>query len=332
MKQPEFKITFHKRRSRDFMDPHPDYAVCLNGEQVGELTHNLTGYAGHLPTITGVKVDIGQVSMGAWNALKHRLNDEGARAIAACVNDNERVINAHHTWNNRVMRIFNGTDERYVLEEALMMAEKVFGPGGVPWLFCADAPLDTPLREVSPETIATFLMPFVHAGEEAGPFLYAIARGDRPHLSGRTRKALTAFAGIDDGDEVVKAAKSWFMVWAHSAYPESMGEMTERFLNDVQRMNVWAGPITGSQTADRRILALRLDDAISILRGATGRGKWDAPAATGTFPDAALPLLARVIKACDDMGEDSPLVRADQELVEVMRKTIQPTDAANRFN
>lgn len=332
MTKPEFRITFNKRRSRDFMDPHPDYAICVNGEQAGQLNYNISGYVGRIPTIRGGWAEIQESHIGAWNALKHRLNEEAARAISASADDPDKVVYAHHTWDKRVMRVFNGRDERFVLREELMMAEKVFGRGDVPWGFCRDAGLESPLREASPEAIADFLVRTVQAGDDLAPFLLGVARGDRPQLTGRTRKALVTFTKTEEEDDVLVGAKSWFFVWTQTAYPETVGEMTDRFLNEVERRNVWVDDLPGAERGRIRSLALRLDDGIAILRGAMGRGRWDAPAEGGVFPERARPLLARVFRACDEMGADSPLARADQDLVKAMRGALGPAGPVNGIN
>lgn len=332
MTKPDFRITFHKRRSRDFMDPHPDYAVCVNGQQMSELNYNISGYVGRIPTIRGGWAEIQEGHIGAWNALKHRLNDEAARAISGSSGDQDKVVYAHHTWDGRVMRVFNGRDERFVLRDELMMAERVFGQGAVPWGFCRDAAFEPPLREASPEAVAELLIRSTPAGDDLAPFLLGVARGDRPRLTGRTRKALMTFSETEEGDDVVVGAKSWFFVWAQDAYPETIGEMTERFLNEVERRNVWVDDLPGAVAGRRRTLALRLDDAVAILRGAMGRGRWDAPAEGGSFPERARPLLAQVFRSCDEMGADSPLARADQGLVSAMRGVLGPSGPANGIN
>ena len=70
-----FKITL-KKRPKAILQTKPDFDILLNGEVVGPLTYNMTGYIGYLPLPEGGKMDFGEISLTAYRREIARLNRE----------------------------------------------------------------------------------------------------------------------------------------------------------------------------------------------------------------------------------------------------------------
>jgi hypothetical protein len=59
------------------------YDVLLNGEQVGELHYNMTGYRGVLPLAGGRRLDIGERGISVFRAEIRRINKEAQTSMPA---------------------------------------------------------------------------------------------------------------------------------------------------------------------------------------------------------------------------------------------------------
>ncbi|OZB13953.1 MAG: hypothetical protein B7X55_12125, partial [Rhodobacterales bacterium 34-62-10] len=88
----EFKIRLAEKTGRHILERQPRYDVLLNGNPVGELYFNMTGYVGYLPTICGAKMDIGERGISAYRKEAARLNNEAAAAIKAHYEDDRRIV------------------------------------------------------------------------------------------------------------------------------------------------------------------------------------------------------------------------------------------------
>jgi len=55
------------------------YDVVLNGQVVGDLYFNMTGYVGYLPTPEGRKLDIGERGISAFRREIAALNREARK-------------------------------------------------------------------------------------------------------------------------------------------------------------------------------------------------------------------------------------------------------------
>lgn len=69
------------KRGRHMMETTPRYDVVLNGETVGQLTYNMRGFIGRIPTPGGGWMDCGERPITAWRREVAALNRE-ARAAA----------------------------------------------------------------------------------------------------------------------------------------------------------------------------------------------------------------------------------------------------------
>lgn len=81
-----FKIKIEKIPARHILEREDRYGVLLNGNQVGELYYNMTGYRGALPTVSGAHFDIGERGISAWKKLAAELNREAKHL--------ERIVSA----------------------------------------------------------------------------------------------------------------------------------------------------------------------------------------------------------------------------------------------
>jgi hypothetical protein len=61
-----------------FPNTHPTYRVVLNGENVGELHWNMTGYSGMLPTPSGYPLLVGEGPISRYKRAAREINREAA--------------------------------------------------------------------------------------------------------------------------------------------------------------------------------------------------------------------------------------------------------------
>ena len=73
--QEPFKLALRARPTTP-LRRHPDYDLILNGEVVGEVYYNMTGYVGTLPQPDGTGFTPGETGISAYRAEIARSNRE----------------------------------------------------------------------------------------------------------------------------------------------------------------------------------------------------------------------------------------------------------------
>lgn len=132
LQTPRFRITLERQPSRHMLEQSPRYDVLVNGKKVEELTYNMRGYVGYLPTITGAKMDIGERAISAFRKEATVLNREAERLILVALHGERRIA---HTWPTSdgtkvfaLARDEEGTNSFHLLSRReVLEAEKLFG-------------------------------------------------------------------------------------------------------------------------------------------------------------------------------------------------------------
>ena len=70
-----FKLALRAKAKNPFAR-RPDYDVLVNGEVVGEVYYNLTGYVGSLPQKDGPDLTLGEQGISVYRAEVARINRE----------------------------------------------------------------------------------------------------------------------------------------------------------------------------------------------------------------------------------------------------------------
>lgn len=309
---PSFLISFNQLPARDFIDPHPDYEVLLNGEAVSKIFYDFSGYSGSIPDIRGRVHAMQDKALAEWWELSDKLNMEAAQKIQKSVSDNARVVKAHHTLDKDIMSVFNGEDEKLVRTEEFLMAAKVFGQRrNVPWNFCEEVSQDRGDAEITLAAIASIILRKNIDDPELLSFINAVVDGKKPQLTPRLRNGIEELAAQDEDDEIISVARDWFLFWTREKYPETQCETTGRWLEELRKANVWLNdPSPDKETQNRRAKALELDDAISLMKGFTDYSRGD-----GRLGYKARVLLVKLLKICEDMGSGAPVTRVDSSVV-----------------
>jgi hypothetical protein len=131
--RPRFRITLEERKSPHVLEPHPRYAVLVNGEERGELYYNMRGYQGYLPTVQGSRMDIGERGISAFRKEIRILNREAAEAIERGASDARRVVLTRPTEDRRILfalsrDVATGEEGLHLLSRSeLLQAERLFG-------------------------------------------------------------------------------------------------------------------------------------------------------------------------------------------------------------
>ncbi|MCW3782990.1 hypothetical protein [Defluviimonas salinarum] len=102
-RKPVHKITLVEKPGRHLMERTPRYDVMLNGARWGELYFNMTGYVGHLPTVQGGRMDIGERPISAFRKEAATLNREAERTIEVADADSRRIAITRPSCDNRMI-------------------------------------------------------------------------------------------------------------------------------------------------------------------------------------------------------------------------------------
>ena len=70
-----FKLALRAKVKNPFAR-RPDYDVLVNGEVVGEVYYNLTGYVGSLPQMEGPALTVGEQGISVYRTEIARINRE----------------------------------------------------------------------------------------------------------------------------------------------------------------------------------------------------------------------------------------------------------------
>jgi hypothetical protein len=73
-----FRLALRARPTTPFQR-RPDFDLLLNGEVVGEVYYNMTGYVGTLPQPDGTTFTPGETSISAYRTEIARVNREARR-------------------------------------------------------------------------------------------------------------------------------------------------------------------------------------------------------------------------------------------------------------
>lgn len=68
-----FKLAL-RERPRSPLQQHPDYDLTVNGDVVGEVYFNMTGYVGTLPEPDGTGFTLGERGISAYRSEIARIN------------------------------------------------------------------------------------------------------------------------------------------------------------------------------------------------------------------------------------------------------------------
>lgn len=117
---PFFKITFEDGRA-PLLGGKPDKKVLLNDQVVGELSFNMTGYIGTLPTPDGKTTSLTESSFTKWSAEARKQNRIAKDMAARNEQSNRRFIRASPTTNGDVWRCFFETKSSDVGEMSMFI-------------------------------------------------------------------------------------------------------------------------------------------------------------------------------------------------------------------
>lgn len=129
-----FKLTLKPRDSERGPGKPSRYSVMLNGSVTGELGYNVSGYRGHLVTVRGGRLDIGERGISEWKGQVADLNREARAAIATSRADPRKLVSTSLTVDgdrlNARFRSPDGPDETLsVPRDMVLAAREVFGGG-----------------------------------------------------------------------------------------------------------------------------------------------------------------------------------------------------------
>lgn len=314
-----FKTSLRKIKSKNFMASQPDYAVIINGKTVSSLLFSVSGYIGSLKDHTGSVVTLPESPISEWLHVASELNKRAHERIMAYSGADKHIAFIHETWDPDILRISSGDEDSHVPKKTLLMAKRIYGRTGlIPWGFCEEAGQETNEFDTSAEALAMRLSTLFDGYGATKNFLMQVANGDRPVISGENRKHIRIRIEQNEEKADYRHIIQAFLIWFDDVYPESLGEIIDRFTTAVQAGNIWLDGrlslIPGWE--DKNRLALLIEENIAVLRGFIGNGqffstvKGDPPSQhSANIKDC----LNKIFKLSDLMAESSPLKKANEE-------------------
>jgi len=130
---PAFRIKLEEStRGRAMLERTPRYDILVNGEVQGQLSYNMRGYIGYLPTIHGSKMDIGEKSISAFRKEIRILNREAEEAIAREIAGQRRIARVLPTEDSRIvaavtMAETDNPEILFISKRSLSVAKTIFG-------------------------------------------------------------------------------------------------------------------------------------------------------------------------------------------------------------
>lgn len=321
MTKPSFLLSFRKMNTRRFASPLPDYAIMFNGQQVGQLSSGTDGHMGILPDHTGHFHSYPNADMTVWEGRRKSINLKAAEDVDAALQDSRRIESVHETLDPKVLRLVSGDDEKVVSVNSLYFAQRIFGSAfDVPWSFCTEI-VPEPLPSISSaENIASVLMRHTKTDTDVYDFLWAISKGDRPHLDDRARDAIhDELEGLSEKPALRLLAQA-MLVWLEDAYAETLNGALHRLLREIQSHNVWTSNSLSQALGypENSVQALRVEDRIAALRDVPKTEAWKKKATQASSEDLgemASSGLRSLLRECADMKKASPLRDVDADLV-----------------